>query len=316
VSDDPLLVATLKRLEPIVPPARTLILTNRSLTPAVSRLAPQVPAQNVLAEPRPGGTAAALAWAAREIERRTGSDSTMVSVHADWSIGDDNAFRDTLVAAERVAIGERALVTVGIVPTRIDPGFGYIEPGRESDSGALEVRRFVEKPTRQRAEWMVHEGYLWNSGIFAWIVGDFLSEVRALTPEIAPALAEHAGRSPDIDAFFAAVTPVSVDVGVMERSGRIRVIPGDFGWDDVGTWAALRRVKPEDPSGNVTAGAVHAVESKGNVVHAEDGAVVLYGVSDLVVVTRSGLTLVTTAERAADLKSLVESLPPELRDQS
>jgi mannose-1-phosphate guanylyltransferase len=316
VSDEPLLVATLARLEPIISAQHTLVLTNRILADPIARIAPQLPPGNILAEPRAGGTAAALTWAAREIERRTGPESTMISVHADWAIGDDNAFRDTLLASERIAIAERALVTVGVVPTRPDPGLGYIEPGRETENGAREVRRFVEKPARERAEWMVHEGYLWNSGIFAWIVGDFLSEVRALTPEVAPALATHSASASDIDAFFNAVTPVSIDVGVLERSKRIRVIPGDFGWDDIGTWASLRRAKPEDSSGNVAAGSVYAVKSRGNVVHAADSTVVLYGVTDLVVVTSNGLTLVTTTESASDLKTLVDSLPPELRQSS
>lgn len=311
VNDQPLLINTLARLAEIAPPDRTLILTNASLVPAISAAAPAIPKDNIIAEPKPAGTAAALTWAAREIELRSGSDATMICVHADWAIADDAGFRKALVAAERVALEESALVTVGIVPTRADPGFGYIQPGNPSDSGAREVVRFVEKPERARAEWMLHEGYLWNSGIFAWRVGDFLSEVRALTPEVATALRDKADQG--LAAFFDSVQPISVDNGVLERSRKVRVIPGEFGWDDVGTWAALRRVKPEDATGNVVSGTVHALESSGNVVHAEGNAVVLYGVSDLVVVTRGGLTLVTTADKSADLKTLIDSLPPDLR---
>jgi mannose-1-phosphate guanylyltransferase len=159
---------------------------------------------------------------------------------------------------------------------------------------------------------MMHDGYLWNSGIFAWRVSDFLDEVNALTPEVSKALT--AFGSQGLEAFFNAVIPVSVDVGVLERSKRVRVVPGDFGWDDVGTWGALRRVKPEDSSGNVTSGEVAAVDARGNVVHAEGGAVVLYGVNDLVVVTRNGLTVVTTTDRSADLKTLIDALPANLRD--
>jgi mannose-1-phosphate guanylyltransferase len=314
VNDQPLLINALSRLAEIAPPDRTLILTNASLVPAISAAAPAIPANNIIAEPKPAGTAAALTWAAREIELRSGSDATMICVHADWAIADDAGFRRALVAAERVALEESALVTVGIVPTRADPGFGYIQPGNPSDSGAREVVRFVEKPERARAEWMLHEGYLWNSGIFAWRVGDFLAEVRELTPEVATALREKADQG--LAAFFDSVQPISVDNGVLERSKKVRVVPGEFGWDDVGTWAALRRVKPEDATGNVVSGKVHALESSGNVVHAEGNAVVLYGVSDLVVVTRGGLTLVTTADKSADLKKLIDSLPPDLRGPS
>ena len=313
VDDQSLLANTLSRLEPIIPPERILVLTTEALRHAVHSAVPRVPAENIIVEPRPVGTAGALAWAAREIERRAGGDAVMISVHSDWAIGDENAYRETLLAAERVATIEGALVTVGVVPTRADPGFGYIQPGPQTESGALAVRRFVEKPTRERAEWMLHEGYLWNSGIFVWRIRDFLAEIRAVTPEVSSALENSAGDG-GAARYFAAVTPVSVDVGVLERSGRVRVLPGDFGWDDVGTWGALRRVKPEDHGGNVTAGAVHAVESVGNVVHADEGTVVLYGVTDLVVVTRAGLTLVTTTEKSADLKALLDALPETLRE--
>ena len=312
VNDKPLLVNTLERLGDVVPLERTLILTNASLVHAIAHAVPALPFENIIAEPKPAGTAAALAWAASEIERRSGGDSTMLCVHADWSIADDAGFRAALLAAEAVAMEDHALVTVGVVPTRADPGFGYIQPGEATESGARQVARFVEKPDRARAEWMLHEGYLWNSGIFVWRVSDFLSEVNAHTPEISAALA--ANRDRGLAAFFDAVVPISVDVGVLERSGRVRVVSGDFGWDDVGTWGALRRVKAEDENGNVTSGDVFALDSTGSVIHAEGNSVVLYGVSDLVVVTRGGLTVVTTTDRSADLKTLIDSLPAHLRE--
>jgi mannose-1-phosphate guanylyltransferase len=312
VNDQSLLANTLARLREIVPPSNTLVLTNASLADAIAAAAPELPRENIIAEPKPAGTAAALAWAAKEIAGRSGPEATMICVHADWAIGDDDGFRASLLAAERVAVLEQALVLVGIVPTRPDPGFGYIQPGDATEYGAREVKRFIEKPERARAEWMLHEGYLWNSGIFAWRVGDFLAEVRAHTPEVSKPLDAYG--SEGLTAYFDAVVPISVDVGVLERSGRVRVVSGDFGWDDVGTWGALRRVKPEDSSGNVTSGGVFTVDSHGNVVHAEGNTVVLFGVTDLVVVTRGSLTLVTTSERSADLKTLVDSLPPNLRD--
>ena len=312
VNDRSLLANTLDRLSDLVPPDRILILTNASLADAIGKAAPSIPPENIVAEPKPAGTAAALTWAALLIEKRSSSDATMICVHADWAIADDVGFRAALSNAERVAREEQALVTVGIVPTRPDPGFGYIEPGALTESGARRVVRFVEKPDRVRAESMMHEGYLWNSGIFAWRVSDFLDEIRRLTPEVSTALSSHASNG--LAEFFDSVVPVSVDVGVLERSDRVRVLPGDFGWDDVGTWGALRRVKPEDASGNVTSGEAFSLDARGNVVHAEGGPVVLYGVSDLVVVSRNGMTLVTTTDLSSDLKRLVDSLPAQLRD--
>jgi mannose-1-phosphate guanylyltransferase len=307
VGKKPLLVEQLDRLKAIAPPSRTLILTNASLVRAIRRAAPRIPAANVIAEPKPAGTAAALAWASHLIAQRAGEDATMISVHADWSIGDAEGFRQTLTCAATAAETTNGLVTVGIVPTRPDPGFGYIEPGEVMADGVRRVARFVEKPTRERAAEMQRQGFLWNSGIFVWRVGTFLSELRAHSPEVAPALDRHGS---SLKRFFGAIrTPIAVDHAVLERSSRVHVLPGDFGWDDVGTWDALHRVRAHDANGNATSGPVHGLEASNNVVHSEGPQVVLYGVSDLVVVVQDGLTLVTTRARAADLKKLVESLP-------
>lgn len=309
VNERSLLENTLHRLGALAPAERTLVLTNGSLVDAIRTICPDLPPENVIAEPRSAGTAAALAWAALEIARRGGPDDAMVCVHADWSISDDAGFVATVAAAARAAVEHHSLVTVGVVPTRPDPGFGYIEPGPAVAAGVFRVARFFEKPSRERAEQMVASGYLWNSGIFAWRVADFLAEVRALTPEIAPALDAR-----DITSFFAEARSISVDVGVLERSTRVLVLPGEFGWDDVGTWAALGRVRDTDGHGNVVRGDVHALDSRANVVHAEGNAVVLYGVSGLVVVTRDGLTLVTSVDRSVDLKTLIDSLPDAMRE--
>ncbi|HEU4720755.1 MAG TPA: sugar phosphate nucleotidyltransferase, partial [Gemmatimonadaceae bacterium] len=212
---EPMLADALARLAPIVPIERTLVLTNAGLVDAIAELAPALPRENLVAEPKPAGTAAALAWGAHLIAQRGSRDDLMISVHADWAIGDADGFRRALLDAAETAESQRALVTVGVVPVRPDPGFGYIQPGEPAGPHARRVVRFVEKPDRARAEVMLREGYLWNSGIFVWRVGDFLDEIAALTPEIAPHLAAHPD---DLAAFFAAVTsPIAVDVGVMER---------------------------------------------------------------------------------------------------
>ncbi|HEY5086783.1 MAG TPA: sugar phosphate nucleotidyltransferase [Gemmatimonadaceae bacterium] len=317
VDERPLLLATLQRMEALVPHERTLVLTNASLVAPIGHALPALSRENIVPEPRPAGTAAALAYAAAEIERRNGRDTVMICVHADWAIADEPEFRATLKRAVQIAQSEHGLVTVGIVPTRPDPGFGYIEPAEASPgSPARRVQRFIEKPTRQRAMELCATSCLWNSGIFVWRVGDFLDEIRAHTPEVAPALVEVDGRADSLQRFFAAVRSVSVDVGVLERSDRVYVVPGDFGWDDVGTWASLHRVRTPDKHGNVVSGSAVLSDSSDNVVHAEGNTVVLFGVSDLVVVTRAGLTLVTTRDRSAELKTLVESLPPEMQAQS
>lgn len=312
VGDAPLLVDSVRRLEPLVGNERILIVTNRTLVDPIAELLPEIARDQVLAEPRSAGTAPALVWAAREIAVREGDSATMLSIHADWSIADANAFRRTLARAADVAEHRQALVTVGVVPSRPDPGFGYIQPG-EAVNGARRVARFIEKPDRARAERMVNEGFLWNSGIFVWRVEDFLREVRAHARELTRGLP--ALERGDVQRFFDDVTAISVDHAVLERSSSVFVLPGEFGWDDVGTWASLHRVRAKDASGNAVAGAVHLVAAQDNVVHAEGGSVVLYGVNDLVVVSRPGLTLVTTIDKAADLKTMLDALPASVRDR-
>ncbi|HVB31346.1 MAG TPA: sugar phosphate nucleotidyltransferase [Gemmatimonadaceae bacterium] len=313
VSGQSLLRDTLDRVRPLADAAHTLILTNASLVPAIAALAPEIPAGNLIAEPRPAGTAAALAWAAHHIATVDGPSATMLSVHADWAVADADGFRRTLTRAAEAAEQHRSLVTVGVVPSRPDPGFGYVQPAAEISPGVRRVARFVEKPDLARATQMCADGYLWNSGIFVWRVDDYLAEVHAHTPEVAPALDAHGD---DLAAFFARVaTPISVDVGVMERSARVLVLPGDFGWDDIGVWGALRRVRALDAAGNALGGDVYAVEAHDNVVLAERGTVVLYGVRDLVVVTCDGMTVVTTVDKSHTLKDLLAQLPPAVRDR-
>ncbi len=313
VTGDPMLRDTVDRVKKLAPPERMLILTNASLVEAVRKVIPELPEENVIAEPRPAGTTAALAWAAHEIARRSGPDSVMISVHADAAIGSVELFLGALTLAGDAARAQKSLVTVGIVPRFADTGLGYIEPGAVVSGSLRRVARFVEKPDRPHAEAMVAAGCLWNSGIFAWRVDVLLEELRAHCPEVAEPLAANPS---DLKAFFGAVkTPIAIDVGVLERSSKVMVVPGDFGWSDVGTWAALRAVRTADEHGNVPSGATFLRDARGNVVHAEGRTVVLYGVDDLVVVTTNGVTLVTTVERAADLKTLLDALPAEVRNQ-
>ncbi|MCU0624296.1 MAG: sugar phosphate nucleotidyltransferase, partial [Gemmatimonadaceae bacterium] len=298
---------------PLAPPERTLVLTNASLADAVAAAAPELPRAHILAEPQPAGTAAALAWAADEVRRLGGERAVMVCVHADWAVADAEGFRSALTTAADAADAHDALVTVGIVPSRPDVGYGYIQPGPSVAGRVRRVARFVEKPDRATAEQFVADGYLWNSGIFAWTARRFLAELEAHCPEVWPALAACGG---DAARFFASARPVAVDVGVLERSDRVLVVPGDFGWDDVGTWAAVHRVRQRDARGNAVHGQAYLVQAKDNVVHAEGRTVVLYGVENLVVVTAPGITMVTTREKAADLKTMLAQLPPRVTERT
>jgi mannose-1-phosphate guanylyltransferase len=204
------------------------------------------------------------------------------------------------------------LVTVGVVPSRPETGYGYIVPGAPLGDGARTVARFSEKPDAATALDLMAAGALWNSGLFAWTAERLLAEVQANTPEIAPHLALL--ESGDVAGFFREVTPISIDVGVLERSAAVAVVSGAFAWDDIGTWQALTRVRPKDPSGNVVVGRASVHESEDCIVWADRDTVVLSGVQDLIVVQANGRILVMPTERAASMKQLLDALPPDVRD--
>jgi mannose-1-phosphate guanylyltransferase len=174
------------------------------------------------------------------------------------------------------------------------------------------VARFVEKPDASTALDLMAEGALWNSGLFAWTAERLLAEVRALTPEIAPHLErlDHG----DVAGFFQNVTAISIDVGVLERTARIAVLPGHFDWDDVGTWEALARVRPHDRNGNVVVGPVELVEVNDCIVWSEGTPIVASGVRDLVIVWANNRILVLPRSEVPRLKQILERLPAEIRD--
>lgn len=312
--DRPLIEDTLARARRLVPDERIRILAGADLTRRFIAALPDLHESAYLVEPEARGTAPVLAWAAWTL-LRTDPDACLVSLHADHKVDPEEAFTERLRDAAILANRERILVTIGARPDRPETGYGYVQPGEAlpaPPAGAARVRAFHEKPDRETADRYLTEGFLWNTGIFVWRADVFLEEVRAHAPEVAAALPHlEAG---DVDAFFAACTPVTVDVAVLERSHRVGVLPATFEWDDVGSWASLARTRPADASGNVALGRTVAVESRDNVVFAEGGAVVLYGVDDLIVVRTGGVTFVTSRGRAPELKELVSALPPDLKD--
>jgi mannose-1-phosphate guanylyltransferase len=309
--DRPLLVEAVSRLEGVVAPGRILIVTGARQAPRTRALLPHLEPSQVLGEPRSASTAPALAWATHTA-RAQDPDATILSLHADWWVGDADAFRATAERALAAAERHDALITVGIRPSRPDAGYGYIEPGAEIEAGVMRVTRFIEKPDAERAARLVAAGALWNSGLFAWTARRFFAETAAHAPELAP----HLDRlvAGDVAGFFAAVTPIAVDVSHFERSNRVAVLPGAFPWDDVGTWAALGRVRGAAAGDNVTVGPAFLRDATGTVVWTDGDPVVVDGVRDLVVVRARGRVLVTTCARAAQLKDLLELVPAWVRE--
>ncbi len=301
---------SIDRLTGLVPRERILVVTGAALAAQIQQRL-NLPGANILVEPRAASTAPALIWATSEAQRRD-PEAEVLSLHADWAVGDAAAFRRTADTALLTARQHQCLVTVGMVPSRPETGYGYIVPGAPLADGVRMVARFSEKPDAATALDLMAAGALWNSGLFAWSAELLLAEVEAHTPEVAPQLP--ALKAGNVGEFFRGVTPISIDVGLLERSGSVAVVSGAFAWDDIGTWQALTRVRAKDPNGNVVVGNASLHESEDCIVWTDRDTVVLSGVQDLIVVQANGRILVMPSERASSMKQLLDALPPEVRD--
>lgn len=307
---EPTAVATARAVEPLVSRERILVVAGAELAGPLAAALALSPDQ-VLVEPKAASTAPALAWATATALARDPS-ATVLSLHADWHLADPEGFRRTADAALEAARLYDSLVTVGVVPTRVEPGYGHIVPGEPIRGSIHRVARFVEKPPRPEAEALTASGALWNSGLFAWTARRFLEELRRHAPEVCGPLIRVA--EGDVAAFFDDVEPVAIDVALFERSDKVIMLRGDFPWDDVGNWEALARLLPADLAGNVHHGPVTALDSEGCIVWSEGIPVVLGGVKNVVVVAANGRILVLDRARAGDLKKVLEALPKDVRD--
>jgi mannose-1-phosphate guanylyltransferase len=309
--DSPLIQQTVERIRPLVPDARVRILTGERLAVPILGAVPGLTNDNLLLEPQAKGTAPVLVWAAHEIVRHD-PDAVMISLHADHVIEPASVFVDQLRHVAAASAQHGRLFTIGAIPDRPETGYGYIHPGNriEGAAGCLDVDAFVEKPEAETAKRYVAEGYLWNTGLFVWPAALLLDEIRTHTPEVATHI--HFLDEDRVADYFAAVPVVTIDEGLLERSGRIAVARANFRWDDVGAWDAVARTRETDARGNVAVGNAHLVDSDDCIAWADDGAVVVYGANDLIVVRSAGITFVAPRERAPHLKKLLSELPDSI----
>ena len=323
VSERTLLEETVARLEGLVPPERTLILTNVEQEKAVRDLLKRFPKENVIAEPAKRDTAAAVALGAGWVAARDHS-ATMLAFPADHVIADRAAFQDTMKTAAAAAEETGALVTIGIKPTWPCPGFGYIEQGapvRLRAGGNIAVHRVVrfrEKPNMELAESFLRKGnFRWNAGMFVWSVPTVLSEFNRHAPELADFISQV--RSPkDLEKIlrdsFPKLPRISFDYAIMEKADRVLVVEASFDWDDVGSWQAVARYFKKDDHGNAANRAVTSLDASDNIIFNEgETTIALLGVRNLIVVRTEDAMLICHRHDAEKIKKLVGKLPPELQ---
>lgn len=317
-TETPLLRMTFERLEGLAPPERVWVVTTAATAAATRELLPELPAENILAEPVGRNTAACAGFAAHAILGRD-SEGTCVVFPADHVIGERARFRSAIAVGAQLVESDGGLLTFGVKPTRPETGYGYLELGhehvRDGDWTVHRLKRFVEKPDSDRAQSYIDSGqFLWNAGIFAWRAADLLEEIQRQLPELAAgldALAASLG-STDSDSVLAEIYPTlpatSVDFGIMEKAERCWVVPVDFPWSDVGSWPALEEVLPVDETGNLGRGRVHTEGASGNVLVSTGPTISVVGVDDLVVVATPDAVLVVPKNEAQRVKDVVEAL--------
>lgn len=324
---------TLARLKSLAPPENMWVITNDLLAGIIQAQLPEVLEDRLIREPAARNTAPACALVAFLLEKR--SPKTVLGIFpSDHVIGDPERFRLVLRAGVQVASSGPRMVVLGVPPTRPETGYGYIELGAASKPVQVEnecislwrVRRFTEKPDAQRARAFVRSGnFVWNSGMFLWSAETLAGAIREHKPEMAALLEKIADcwGTPEFDACLHELYPqcesISIDYAVLEpRSAKgeaqsgLYCLPGDFAWNDLGSWAALYEHLTEDKdtaqANVVEAGQGVEITSSGCYVFAPGKTVALVGVKDLVVVETEDALLITTREGSQDVGRVVAEL--------
>jgi mannose-1-phosphate guanylyltransferase len=317
-ASEPLLAATVRRIGPLIPPERVYVATGEALVEATSRAAPSVPRAQILAEPVPRNTAPCVGWATATLLRRD-PDAILAVLPSDHFIRDEPEFLRDVERALDVA-REGYLCTIGVVPTRADTGYGYIEVGEALSLFAFGVSRFVEKPDHARAEAFLRGGkHLWNAGMFFFQARTMARAIEAHLPDLARGLQEIdlAARQGEerraLHSVFPALPSVSIDHGVMEKASAVAVVRGDFGWNDVGSWESAWELSAKDEAGNALPDDAVAVDARGNYVcdrttSASKRVYAIVGASDLILVETDDAVLLIPRDRAQDVRAVVERL--------
>jgi mannose-1-phosphate guanylyltransferase len=315
-----LIAHTLRRVEALCHPEQMLVATGESLIDVTREALPHLGPSSFIAEPVARNTAPCIAWGAQVIARRDPEAVVMV-LPSDHHIADEAEFQRILsLALESASSG--VITTVGIRPTRPETGYGYIEAETERGPGVLSAKRFVEKPDRETAQRYVDGGkHFWNSGMFFFRAADMLRAVEQHLPQVHQGLAliaQAAGRGEGAEReatrqAFAMMPSISIDHGIMEKVSPLAVVPGSFGWSDLGSWHTVWELGKRDPADNVGPEDTLFVDAHRNLV--EDlrtiktkRAVALLGVSDLCVVETDDAVLIMPRERAQDVRAIVDEL--------
>ena len=318
-----MLQETVARIAELIPSERIFIVAPPEHRALIHEQLPELAADHVVLEPYPRGNAAAIGLAMAALHAFD-PEAVVAVLPSDHVIEKAAAFRKVLIAATAAAEAG-FLVTLGITPTRPDTGFGYIEAGEPIDLPVTSlpvhrVKRFIEKPKVDAAERMIAAGgHYWNAGMFVWRVSTVLEAYRAHLPATAraiDALIDAIG-SPRYEQVLAEVWEeterTTIDYGIAEKASNVAVVPADIGWQDVGSWARLADIVRKADNWSADEHISH--DSLGNYIYAPGKVVATVGVQGLIIVDAGDVLLVASADRADEVKALVDRLERERREE-
>lgn len=306
---------TVERISSMVELEDIYISTNKDYKALVLEQLPGLPEQNVLCEPVGRNTAPCIGLGAMHIARKY-DDAMMFVFPSDHLIKFNKMFIRTLQDASDVAEKDDNLVTIGIAPDYPETGYGYIKFDPQMAEGrSYKVDRFVEKPSLEVAkEYLASEEYLWNSGMFIWKVSSILKNMKKYMPDTYNALkriqaaigTEH--EETVFEKEFYEIQSQSIDYGILEKAEDIYILPGTFGWDDVGSWLAVERIKKTNEFGNVVNGNIITVNTHNCIIQGEKKLIATIGLDDMIVVDTEDATLICAKDHAGDIKKVLENL--------
>ncbi len=314
--NDILINETISRISNLISTDNIFIVTNEKQGDLLKKLvSPTINHDKILLEPSARNTAACIGYSAMEIVKKYG-DGIMCVFPSDHFIKNEKEFDKVLSDAIEVANSTDKLVTIGITPTFPSTGYGYIKYDNQTSSNKeCNIIEFVEKPNYLKAKDYVNSGeYLWNSGIFIWKASTILNNFQRFLPKIYSCL-EYIGckigtneEKESIQSIYPVIPSISIDYGILERSGDVVVLPGDFGWNDVGSWDSLGNIYDVDANGNVIKGESINFDTENCVIYSDTRLVATVGIKDLIVVETEDAVLVCSKDRAQDVKKVVDAL--------
>lgn len=323
--DDSLLQSTIKRFSTFTETDKIYIVSGKSQSEVLEEQTPMLPKENLIYEPVGKNTLPCIGLAAMLAEKEN-PDGIMVVSPADHLIENDELFKDTVLAAAKIADEKNGIVTLGIKPTYPATGFGYVQTGENITANEkinqFKVERFVEKPNEQTATKYLKKGnFYWNSGLFVFKISVFIDSIKKFAPELYSDLKKiqtdfgTPTYEQTLDTIYRAVKSISVDYGIMEHAKNIYLVEGNFDWNDLGGWESVYLADKKDENGNAGNGESIFLDSKNSYIHSENGLVALIGLDDVIVVQEGNTTLVCKRDKAEDVKKIVEQLKAEDKTQ-